>query len=236
MSNPGKETMAKLYKLMIILVMLQALAVGLVIRFAGDSFTRDQTILERTAAMMQDVFPGMQRDLSTVSERTAQIHTGVGELKQQVTQVHERVGDVGTRLEGLDQTVTGYIDDKSGVIWGHSLNPYLLLTLLIAGLVGVPAWLWHFSRKAKLEAPHMTMQPDDSPLESFSCRLDRLSVLVEQISKEDQSPQPETKPELQKLIVETERLIREARQDLAKLSSSIAITGEEGDGELNKLH
>ncbi len=238
--EPGK-LMRKLYGLMILLVVLQAVAIGLVIRFAEDRIERDRTLLERTGAMMEDVFPGIQKDLSEVSKRTTEIQTGLSGLRSQVSDVDQHVGrvgqevvHVGRRVEGLNENLTGFVEDRSGMIWGHSLNPYLLIGLLVAMVVSVPLCVRFFGRRSESPAREQDAV-SDSPMESFSIRLNKLSDLVHKIGS-DNEKSGEPNPELERLMMETERLIRQARSELGNFVPQTTTDTSGNEIRPDKLH
>lgn len=234
--GPGK-VMRKLYGLVILLVILQAIGIGLVIRFAADGIERDRTLLERTGAMMDEVFPGLKSDVSEVSQKATEIQSGIADLKTQVSKVDRHVGKVGQdvtlvgeQVAGMDQSLTGFVGDKTGLIWGHSVNPYVLIGLLILLAVSVPLCVRFFGKRSLSQPP----KPDDVtafPVQSFSGSLDRLSDLVEKISNVRKP-----NPELEKLMDETERLIQEARSELGDLAPLKRLTPRCGEDGPDKLH
>ncbi len=238
--EPGK-LMTKLYGLVILLVVLQAVAIGLVIRFAADRMERDHTLLERTGAMMEEVFPGIRKDLSEVSKSTTAIKSGISGLRTQVSQVDQHVGrvgqnvvHVGSRLDGMNKNLTGFVEDRSGIIWGHSLNPYLLIALLAAVAASVPVCVWYFGKKRGSAVPQQEAVPD-SPMESFSLQLNKLSDLVHKIGNNNGTTEKPS-PELERLMMETERLIRQARMEVGDFPSPTTI--DPGNDEIGpaKLH
>lgn len=233
--------MQKFYGLLILLTVLQAAAVGLVIRFAFDSSARERTLLERTGAMVNEILPSMKEDVAQVSQKTAEIGTEVAGVRSQVTRLDDRVGEVGAEVthvgktvDGLDRNLTGFVRDKTGVIWGHSLNPYLLAVLLIAMAVSIPLWGWFFATRFRPATPlQQELFGRDEP--SLAGRLDKLARLVEKIRTENgKSVTPP--PELQKLMEETEQLILEARIELAQLSHDAQSNPELCGVTPDKLH
>jgi len=238
--EPGK-LMRKLYGLMILLVVLQAAAIGLVIRFAADRIERDRTLLERTGAMMEEVFPGLQKDLSEVSKKATEIKTGISGLRTQVAGVDQHVGrvgqdvtHVGRSVEGMDENLTGFVKDRSGLIWGHSLNPYLLIGLLAAMVVSIPLCAWLFGRKGGSQVPEQDAVPISS-MESFSIRLNRLSDIVHKIGT-DNEKSSKPSPELERLMMETERLIDQARSELGSLVPLTTTDPVNQEMRPDKLH
>ncbi|MDQ7782045.1 MAG: hypothetical protein RDU20_04150 [Desulfomonilaceae bacterium] len=239
--EPGK-LMRKLYGLVILLVVLQAVAIGLVIRFASDRMERDRTLLERTGVMMEEVFPGIRKDLSDISKKAIEIKSGISGLERQVSQVDRHVGrvgqevvHVGTQVKDVNGNLTGFVHDRSGLIWGHSLNPYLLLGVLVAMVASFPVCAWFFGRRREAPAaPHRDALLD-SPAESFLIRLTRLSELVGKIGA-DTRKSGRPSPELESLMMETERLIREARSELDVLVPNTSADPGDDDIRPDKLN
>jgi hypothetical protein len=227
----------KSYWLLIGLVVLQATGVGLAIYFERENARRDLVLDQRTAAMIDDIFPELFQDLATVSRKASEIKQDVGDLKVQVSAVDDhvvgvghKVLEVGRQVEDVNQNVYEYVQDRSGLVWGHSLNPYVLVVLLVSIAAGVPACGWFFAKARKHEEPRQEEAPDLGSFEVFSLRLDRLHLLLERIhSSDDSSPLP--RPELRKLVEETERLIEETRAELALFMHS--TDGQYDDGEKN---
>mgnify|MGYP005855969843 FL=1 len=212
-NNPVKA----IYKLVILLIVLQAAAIGLVLRFAADSVERDNTLLDRTGTMMDQVFPGIKQEIGEVAQKATEIKSDISRLSTQVAKVDEHVGEVGhgvsrvqTQVQKMDNSLTGFVDDRSGLMWGHSLNPYLLFGGILILIALVPASGWLFGRKRSTEPAKSVARVS----ESFSAKLDRLSTLVQDIRKEGETDRPSA--ELERLMIETERLIREARLDLGQ--------------------
>lgn len=241
MGSPRSKLMNRMYGLLILVMVLQAVAIGLAIRYAGEGFRRDQIVLARTGAMMDEVFPGLKQDLSGVSQKASEIQSDLSGLRTQVSHVDSRVGNLGRGVEEvdrkiavLDKNVAGFVGDKSGLIWGHSLNPYLLAALLSALLIAIPLSLRYVVKRNRSKSsplqPELALEDD-----SFSGRLDRLSHLVEKIRFEEGNSQS-TGPELRRLMDETERLIREARTDLAQISAATKVPAEEIEKNRERLH
>jgi len=241
MSKTQRKLHRKLYGLLILLLGLQGAAISLMIYFAGDRLERDKALLGRTETMLKEVFPGIRKDLSDVSLKTSEIKEDLTAVKGQVSRVENHVvevgigvSEVGSRVQGLDRNVTGFIEDTSGLIWGHSLNPFLLLGSLIALAVAIPSCGWFFSKKERnVTAPSAALR--DSRSENFSTRLDKLTLLVEKIRNEEVKSK-EISPELWRLMHETERLINEARTDLAQISGNSQLYDGRSEVPPDKLH
>lgn len=220
----------RLFGLLVLMAVLQAVAVGLIIRFGRDILTQEKTVLDLTSTMTTETLPGIRNDLGEVNQKADDIRGDVYGLRNQVSKVDQRLGDVhqgvegvGNQVEGLRRNVTGFVQDKSGLIWGHSLNPYILTGLLFYIAAGVSLWVWfaHKNRRAPLNNAVYTHDARDA----FSERLDQLTVLVEQIRTQDcRYP---TSPKLQQLMHDTERLIDDARSDLALLSDRCKPQGDD---------
>ena len=238
--EPGK-LMSKLYGLLILLVVLQAIAIGLVIRFAADRMERDQTLLERTGTMMEEVFPGIKSEISDVSRKATEIKSGISGLERQVSGVDKHVGrvgrdvhEVGLRVEGVNKSLSGFVEDRSGLVWGHSVNPYILIGLLILLAGAVPLCAWYFGKRNAPQLPgHDALRA--VPVYSISGSLDRLTDLMEKIGH-DHGKSPQPNPELERLMLETERLIEEARSGLGDLALTGELDRANREGRPDKLH
>lgn len=241
MAGPRSKLMKRMYGLLILVMVLQAVAIGLAIRYAGEGLERDRTLLGRTGAMMDEVFPGLKEDLSGVSQKATEIQSGLSGLRTQVSQVDDRIGKVGRGVEEmdrkvavLDENLNGFVGDKSGLIWGHALNPYLLVALLLALLAAIPLSFRYIVKRRRLQASFMEAVPDIEK-DAFTGRLDRLSHLVERIRVEENKSQAPG-PELRRLMDETERLIRDARTELAQFSAVTKMLPEETEKNRERLH
>jgi len=231
MATPSRRLISGLYWLVGGLAGLQLVAIYLVVNYAGESLKRDGTLLERTGAMMEEIFPGIRNDLSEVSQKATEIRKDVSGLKNQVSRVDEKVSEVAEGVSGvnrqvevIDRSLAGFFGDKSGLIWGHSVNPYLLLSILAAIACSIPAFVWVFSRKQATKPPDVYQRP--LPSDAFASRLDRLSGLVDRMLAEERHC-PDTDPQLVRLMQETERLIHDTRKELAQLSGVNQSTQEE---------
>lgn len=229
-----------MYRLVVLLVVLQAAAIGLVLRFATDSVERDKTLLDRTGIMVDQIFPELKQDIGEVSRKAAQIRGDISGLQDQVSKVDEHVAQVerdvfhvGSGVEKIDKSLTGFVNDTSWLIWGHSLNPYVLIALSITLIAAIPASGWIFSRERGAK-PWLKARPYLSPEESFSSRLDKLHMLVERIRNEGINRRPS--PELQKLMIETEHLIREVRKDLEHIAPAMTYQPTDGEIDRDELH
>ena len=240
MGGQGNNPIKKMYRLVVLLVVLQAAAIGLVLRFATDSIERDKTLLDRTGVMIDQIFPELRQNIGEVSRKATQIRGDISGLQDQVSKVDEHVAqvergvaDVGSGVEKMDKTLSGFVNDTSGLIWGHSVNPYVLIALSLALMAAIPASGWIFSRKRGTE-PSLKAMPYLSPEESFSSRLDKLHTLVQKIRNEGINRRPS--PELQKLMIETEHLIREARRDLELIAPAVSYQPTDEEINRDELH
>lgn len=226
----------------LLIIVLQLAALGLIIHYEREALRRDLIVSERTGVMVDTLLPGIHNDVSAVSEKASEIKEDLGTLRQEVSQVDRHVGEVGqdvtrvgTRLEGLDKNVNEYVRDRSGLIWGHSLNPYLLIALVSVVVVSIPVWRWVFTRRRQEDEPVPEESPDLGPLQIFSLRLDRLHVLLEEIRSAERSAE-RPGPELQKLLEQTESLIERTRAELAVLSGATAPCLEQSVKNPEELH
>ncbi len=238
----GVPTRASFW-LPITMIVLQVVAVVLLVFFERESLRRDQIIEDRTSTIIEDLFPALNRGVSEISDKASTISDNVIGLKGQVERVDERVGDVGrevtgvsAQVEDVDRNVKGFFSDKSGLIWGHSLNPYVLLGLLISLIVSMPLWCWILLRR-RMSQQSFVLEPlqEEGTLQSCSRRLDDLRNLLEKIHTAEQ-PAERPGPELRKLVEQTERVIQETRAALAILSQSTTLYPEETDRNPEDLH
>lgn len=232
----------KSYWLMIGLVALQAVAFGYVMYADRENTRRSQVIDQRTAAMVDEIFPEMFQDLATVSQKASEIRRDVKDLKVQVSNVDEHLSDVGrnvntvsNQVEGINQSVTGFFQDRGGLIWGHSLNPYVLIGMLAVIAASIPVCGWLFTRIKQEREFHKELTAELGPLDGFSWRLDRLQGLLEEIRVAEE-PSDTPSPELRKLVEETERLIAETRAELALITGSPITDPDPFDRNPENLH
>jgi hypothetical protein len=232
----------KSYWLLIGLVILQSAVFGLVVYAERESSRRDQIIEQRTGAMVDELFPEILHDLSTVSQKASEIGHDVKDLKVQVAAVDDHLSDVGrdvntvsTQVDGVNQSVTGFFGDKKGLIWGHSLNPYLLVGMLLAIAGSIPVCGWLFGRIRRERELRQALVADLGPLDGFSFRLDKLHGLLEKIRIAEE-PSDRPGPELRRLVKETERLIAETRAELALISCSAVVDPDVVERNPENLH
>lgn len=241
MEGRGANSTKKMYGLIIVLIALQAAAIGLILRFTANTIERDKVLLDRTGAMMEEIFPGLKQDIGDVSRKATQIGKDISGLRDQVSRVDEHVGEVkdgvsqvGSRMEKMDSILTTFVGDTSGLIWGHSVNPYVLIALLTVIMAAIPTSTWLFARKRLAEAS-LVNKPPLSAAESLSVRLDNLHTLIERI-RSHRTGQRSQSPELEKLMIETERLIRDARSDLDHIAPTMNAPVRKAEGQRNELN
>jgi uncharacterized protein YoxC len=242
MVNEPQRLMKKLYGLLILLGILQVTAVALLIYFSSESFKREQSLLDRTAEMMEVALPGIKYDVLDVSKKASDIKSDISGLRSQVSNLDERVGEVkngvsavGLQVEHLDNSVTGFVQDTAGIIWGHSVNPYLLLGLLAIVLISVPVWGYFYSRRS---LPQETQIVDVSkhPTDAFCSTLDKLTDVLESIRQEQGRSQTPGQ-DIARLLQQTERLLNEAREELAQIDGlKTKLSDQEPELTREKLH
>lgn len=231
----------KLFAILILLVALQAGAIGMAIYYGTQSVATNRVLLERTGVMTEETFPSMRKDLGEVSQKASEIRSEVAGLKTAVDRVEERVGnvdrgvgEVGRAVGGLNKTLIGFVQDRTSLIWGHSLNPYVLLGILILIAAGILLSGLLFSKaRARRAAPLGNAIQEN--MESFSQRLSHISELIEKIRTEDEKA-PRANPELRRLMQETERAVADARAELATLAQRTGFASEEAEGLKRTLH
>lgn len=224
--------MDRAFGLLIVIAVMQAIAVGLLLRFGGDILDKNRSIEEHTTAMLNEIFPAMRSDLVDVSQKASDIKHDVVGLRGQVSKVDERLGEVNqgvnavsTQVEGLNRNVQGFVEDKTGLIWGHSVNPFVLIGLLAVIAVSVPCWGWFFVMN-RTGTPAVKALPVVG--RGFEETLDRLSRTMEKIRQED--GKCSSNSDLQHLMEKTERLIDEARLELVYLSEKVHASRKEAGG------
>jgi hypothetical protein len=237
MSKKRGLLLDRAFSLLIVVAVLQAVAVGLLLRFGGDILHKNRSIEQHTSAMLNEIFPAMRSDLVDVAQKTTDIKHHMVGLRGQVSKVDERLGEVNegvnavsAQVDGLNRNVEGFVQDKSGLIWGHSVNPFVLLGLLALIAVSVPWWGWYFFRK-RPAALNFRESPHEG--RDFSDKLDNLTRIMERIREEER--RFSSNSELWSLMKKTERLIDEARTELAHIPENASNSRNEAGGREN-LH
>jgi hypothetical protein len=222
MRTKRPQNIRALYGFMALVVILQAVAIGLTLRFEGDRQKRDGALLDRTSVMLSDIFPSIRSELALVSQTASEIKREALGLKESVAKIDEHVGEIGRdvlqasgRMESVAQQFTRFFQDKTGWIWGHSLNPYVLALLLVIILLAIPACGWFFSRRNNSPAPAeetivpAQVEPAEIPADwvkpdepAYCDTMDRYIFVG---------------PELKKVMDETERIIDAARHENASM-------------------
>jgi hypothetical protein len=236
--------MQRMIWLLAALVVLQVAAACLVIRFGFETIGRDRTLLDRTETMMEEVFPGLKKDLGDVSGKASEIKEGVVALRTQLSGVEELMGLVGREVaevnrgvQAVDRNLNGYVNDKSGLIWGHALNPYVLMGLLAAAIVCGPLWALLSVRHIRKYTAGRTVASDKviGRIEGVSERLDELSLLVQRLKAQSEGSN-QAGNELKNLVDETDRLIASTRNELALLSGQGENSEKTPEETRQKVH
>ncbi|MBI4962439.1 MAG: hypothetical protein HY913_04115 [Desulfomonile tiedjei] len=209
-----------LFGILILLVALQAGAIGLALYYGSRSSATDKVLLERTGLMTEEMFPGIRQDLAEVSQKAAEIKgelagvgTAVGRVEERMGSLDRGIGAVGQVVGNINNSLTGFVQDRTVLIWGHSLNPYLLLAALGLIAISIPLSGVLFSKvRKRQESPLGNAMPEG--MEVFSKRLEDISELLERIRKEE-GKEPRADAEIRRLMLETERVIADARAELA---------------------
>jgi hypothetical protein len=220
MANRSEKMYRKLFSILVLMIVLQAVCIGFVIRFASDSLGRDTELLQKSRTMLDDIFPGISSGISEVSSKADMVYGEVSGLRSQVAkidnnvnQLGEGVGSVGKQVQTLGDSFLGFVTQKSGLIWGHSLNPYLLLVLLIAAIASIPLWLAFSTGLSAKRAKFM----ETELLNSLGDVKRRLEQLSQEFAKFSQSDAARPVPSFEQLISETEILLVETRNELERL-------------------
>jgi hypothetical protein len=222
----------KTFVLLAVVIVLQAVALVLMVSYGANILDKNRTIEKRTHTMMTEIFPSLANDLGDVSQKASEIKKDVVGLRHQVSTIDGHVNEanqgvaaVGRQVAGLDRNVRGFVENKSGLIWGHSLNPYVLIALLAIIAAGVPLCSWYFFKNRQ----QISIAVEDHHLSrGFAEKLDKLTHMVEKIRFG--SGRFSENLELQELMDKTERLIDEARMELIFLSGKEKPFPQESDG------
>jgi len=158
-----------------------------------------------------------------MDKRLSQVDTGVGSLNKQV--------------EGLHDNVSGFIGDRSGLVWGQSLNPHVLIALLGVIAVSIPLWglVLGWVRKTREQPSEAGSRISKERMENIFLRLERLSLLVDNARAEEGKAEAPT-PEMQKLIDETQSFISDAREELSRLSEKTVPVITEAEEDSHSMH
>lgn len=230
-----------LYALLVLVILLQAVAIGLVVRFEDGRQKTDGALLDRTELMLKDIFPGIRSDLAAISDQATDIKKDVLGLQDSVSKVDEHVSQVGQgvvgvsgQVDGLNRKVTGFFQDRSGLIWGHSLNPYVLAALLLLVLLSVPIWGWFFRRQHGSPAPAEKGVADIAP-RMIMYEGDRAIAGVRLFDR-DEDRFLNARPELRKIMEETARLIDHARDNNGVISRKFRMGSRNLPGNPDMLN
>lgn len=192
MNEKRRKLLRLFYGLLGAIIVLQLIMISVIVRYASESERRDTTLLERTGIMVDEMLPGIRQDLSGVSEKVSDIKGDVTLLRRQVDQVDQQVGRVSKGVTGVSQaldamsrSMLSFFYDTSGLIWGHSLNPYVTMALLVAILLSVSGFGVLFARRRKAQVAAVAHAAVPGAL--FSKKLDDLSKLMQQIREKSKN-------------------------------------------------
>ncbi len=187
-----------------------------------------RVMMENNQAMMNEIFPSMRSGLSEIKGNTARIIDGVSALDGRVYALNEHMGQVrsevagaGKRLEQMDKRFAGWFETRGRLIWGNSLNPYIVLGLLVIACVNIPLAMWVVRRLSSggTVRPALLPAQADGRLAVLERRLDELAETLSKARTEVQEP-AELRAEWEKLVVATERFVEEAKRELAGISAA----------------
>jgi hypothetical protein len=225
----------KLYFVGISILIVQVCSVGIIFFYGSDILEKNTNVLKHTSAMTGEVLPGLKQDVGEVIDSTRDIKAGVRGLGRQVAQVGRRVESVEQNVESIGKNVdtvsvgmAAFIQDRVGLIWGHSLNPYVLTGLLLLIVAMIPITGRMFRRRDRTRT-----QPEIAA-EAFTKKLEDLTALVRRINVTGDGSQPG--PELRRIMHETERLINDARAELTNISGETRPEKDENIPNPGLLH
>jgi hypothetical protein len=222
--------------LVIGLGILQALSVIVVAYLGMEILRTDRMLLEESRTMIQEFFPGIRTDLSTINQQASKIGDGVSNLQGQVSRVDEKMtkmggelSRVGWILESVDRDLMTFFKDGTGIPWAHGLNRYLMPAALVVLFLCLPLLLWIAMRVRESDRPRAAAHEQQAldRMEELKRQIEALNNVVMQF-KMEHSEAPSVTGDFRKLIEHAERLIAEARAELARLES------REGSEKLNE--
>jgi methyl-accepting chemotaxis protein len=225
MAESGTDRFKWILGLLAVLVVLQAAALTLVLRFGIDSARREHAVLNNTDMVLNRSLPAIKNDISEVSGNTTRILGGVIDIKRQVAQVDRHVGDVGAKVSEVgsavnrvDGSLTEYING-SGSLRDLRLSWYVVVALLLAALAGLGWYIGVERRRRSLSVDTVPQTLTGVPgmFSEVSRKLDDLSVRIDEI-RALHDPSLSQPRELRQLMDETEQFIRETRDELNRLS------------------
>jgi chromosome segregation ATPase len=214
--------------LVIGLGVLQVLSVIVVAYLGLEILRTDRMLLQESRTIIQELLPGIRSDLSTINQQASKIGDGVSNLQGQVSRVDEKMtkvgGDlsrVGWILESVDRDLMAFLKDGTGVPWAHGLNRYLMPVALLILCLCMPLLLWIAMRVRESDRPRDAAHEQQGldRVKALKCQIEALNSVIAQF-KMEHSEAPSATGDFRKLIEHAERLIEEARAELARLESS----------------
>ncbi len=208
---------------LIILCVAQAIVIGLVLHFGLKESQTGATLMDRTDRIVTKDFPEALRGISDISGKASQIRSAVSDLKLDVAQVNTSLGSVASEMGTVRNDLTGLKSDlstsvlqRSWLIWGNGLNPYVLLGILV--LIGLFA-LFSIRRKSgHTKSPdHIFAVQSPNQFDQINERLDKLTEAIRTYEQRDNKT--ELISNVERLVEESRSLVIEARNEFNKYGS-----------------
>lgn len=206
-----------------IICIAQAIVIGLTLHFGLKGSHTGATLMDRTERMITRDFPEAIRGISEISGKTSQIRSAVADLKLDVGKVNTNLSnvasDMGTvrnDLTGLKSDLSSSVLQRSWLIWGNGLNPYVMLGLL--GLIALFALLAIRRKSRGVESPDLVLTGQSAhQFDQITHRLDELTDAIK--TYEQRENQTELISNVERLVEESRSLVIEARNEINKYGS-----------------
>jgi hypothetical protein len=225
-----------------IICILQALVIGIALHFGIRGLQSAATLEERTNRMISKEFPEVIQGVTDISTKTAQIRSDMADLKSgmatvggKMDNVASNVGSVRDGVVGLRSDLSSTIMNRSWLVWGNSLNPYLTLAALMVIALALP--LLGLTRRSSSKDREPSALEADYPIAHFQYiqnRLDKLTELLESMVEPNKATPH--KADAKKLVEESRELLIEARNKLDKMAATKAGPIEPSPRNNSEVH
>ena len=216
-------------RMVVVLVCAQALVLGLAGYFGYELIQTNRSLsetgrklLQHNDEMVNKIMPAVKNGISSLKSDTSQILDGVSSLQNKMTTVHEHLGQVRSDVSKVEKNFGRFTDRGPHMIWGNSLNPYVLLGLLAFACLNLPFTFWLFTKLSeKLHRPQ-TIRPNkaNERLGDLEQKLRKLSATLEK-TKEYFEASGSDNGEYKQLLTETEKFLENAQSDITEISKAI---------------